>query len=65
MEKSKFELERLNYENNQLVRDVIIAGDWREMSRRRGEDDSLKTRTEKLEAEGNTGKERFDEIAKR
>ncbi|KAI6657547.1 dynein regulatory complex protein 1-like [Oopsacas minuta] len=65
VEKSKFELQRLNYENNQLVRDVIIAGDGREMARRRGEDDNLRTRTEKLEAEANTGKERFDEIAKR
>ena len=65
MEKSKSELKTLSYENNQLVRDVIIAGDGREMTRRRGEDDNLRTRTEKLEAEANTGKERFDEIAKR
>ena len=65
MEKSKVELKTLSYENNQLVRDVIIAGDGREMTRRRGEDDNMRTRTEKLEAEANTGKERFDEIAKR
>ena len=48
MEKSKFELKTLSYENNQLVRDVIIAGDGREMTRRRGEDDNLRTRNEKL-----------------
>ena len=52
-------------ESDQLLRDVIIAGDAREQNRRRGEDDNSKTRTEKLEAESNTGKERFDEIAKR
>ena len=65
MEDSKQRLDKLISDGTQLVTNVKVAGDAKEVQRRTEEDESKKTRFEKLEAEANASIERFEEIMRR
>ena len=65
MEDSKQRLDKLISDGTQLVTNVKVAGDAKEVQRRVEEDESKKTRFEKLEAEANASIERFEEIMRR
>jgi len=65
VEESKQRLDKLTSDGNQLVTNVKVAGDAKEVQRRLEEDESKKTRFEKLEAEANASVERFEEIMRR
>ena len=65
MEDSKQRLDKLISDGTQLVTNVKVAGDAKEVQRRVDEDESKKTRFEKLEAEANASIERFEEIMRR
>ena len=65
MEDSKQRLDKLISDGTQLVTNVKVAGDAKEVQRRMDEDESKKTRFEKLEAEANASIERFEEIMRR
>lgn len=65
MEDSKQRLDKLISDGTQLVTNVKVAGDAKEVQRRMEEDESKKTRFEKLEAETNASVERFEEIMRR
>lgn len=65
MEDSKQRLDKLISDGTQLVTNVKVAGDAKEVQRRIEEDESKKTRFEKLEAEANASIERFEEIMRR
>ena len=65
MEDSKQRLDKLISDGTQLVTNVKVAGDAKEVQRRVEEDESKKTRFEKLEAEANASVERFEEIMRR
>ena len=65
MEDSKQRLDKLISDGTHLVTNVKAAGDGREVKRRVEEDESKKTRFEKLEAEANASVERFEEIMRR
>ena len=63
--KSKQRLEKLATDGTQLVTNVAVAVDAREVGRRQEEDEGGKARQEKLEAEKNAGEERFQEIIRK
>lgn len=62
---SKQRLDKLISDGRELVTNVKAAGDEKEVERRIEEDESKKTRFEKLEAEANASVERFEEIMRR
>ncbi len=63
--KSKERLKKLISDGNQLVSGVIVAGDSREVTRRFEEDETKKSRYEKMDADANASGERFEEIMKK
>ena len=63
--KSKQRLEKLVTDGTQLVTNVAVAVDAREISRRQEEEEARKARYEKLEAEAIAGEERFQEIVRK
>ena len=65
VEESTQRLEKLTSDGTQLVTNVLVAGDAKEVQRRLDEDETKKTRFEKLEAEANASVERFEEIMRR
>ena len=65
VEESSQRLEKLTSDGTQLVTNVLVAGDAKEVQRRLDEDETKKTRVEKLEAEANASIERFEEIMRR
>jgi len=65
VEDSTQRLEKLTSDGTQLVTNVLVAGDAKEVQRRLDEDETKKTRFEKLEAEANASVERFEEIMRR
>eukprot|EP00118_Oscarella_pearsei_P003919 m.16276 g.16276 ORF g.16276 m.16276 type:complete len:739 (+) comp26831_c0_seq2:342-2558(+) len=65
IDKSRQRLTKLSADGTELVTNVIVAADAREMSRREEEDRSQQERKERLETEAKASEERFDEISKR
>ena len=63
--KSKERLEKLVTDGTQLVTNVAVAVDAREVKRRQEDDEGRKARYDKLEAEANAGEERFQEIVRK
>lgn len=62
VERSAEELERLLLEGRELVTNVRVASDTREVNRRQEETESRKKRLERLEEEENTTKAMFEEV---
>nr|XP_006825347.1 PREDICTED: dynein regulatory complex protein 1-like [Saccoglossus kowalevskii] len=65
IEESRQRLTKLKTDGTELVTNVRVAGDSREALRRTEEEENLRQRTEKLEAEAKAGVERFEEITKK
>ncbi|XP_065828940.1 dynein regulatory complex protein 1-like [Oscarella lobularis] len=65
IEKSRQRLEKLKADGTELVTNVGVAADAREMTRRDEEDRGEQDRKERLEAEAKASEERFEEISKR
>ena len=63
--KSKQRVEKLAFDGTQLVTNVAVASDAREVTRRFDALEAKKARGEKLEAEDNVGAERFEEIMRK
>lgn len=63
--KSKQRVEKLAFDGTQLVTNVTVASDAREVTRRRDEFEARRARCEKLEGEANVGAERFEEIMRK
>ncbi|XP_072029395.1 dynein regulatory complex protein 1-like isoform X2 [Amphiura filiformis] len=65
IEESRQRLTKLKTDGTELVSNVRVAADAREASRRGQEEEIIRQRNEKLEAEAKAGMERFEEITKR
>uniref|UniRef100_H2ZM38 Dynein regulatory complex protein 1 n=1 Tax=Ciona savignyi TaxID=51511 RepID=H2ZM38_CIOSA len=65
VELSRTRLEKLRNDGLELVTNVKVAGDAREMQHRIQEGEHRHTRVEKLEAESKTSSEKFDDISRR
>ena len=63
LEESRKRLDKLISDGTQLVTNVKVAGDAREIQRRQDVAEERKTRIEKVETDVTTSEERFEEIA--
>jgi dynein regulatory complex protein 1 len=65
IEESYVRTRKLHEDGFEMVTNIRVAGDAREIARRIEEEEAKRQRKEKLEAEAKAGAERFDEITKK
>ncbi|KAK7467804.1 hypothetical protein BaRGS_00036948 [Batillaria attramentaria] len=65
MEESRLRLTKLRKDGFELVTNIRIAGDARESNRRGVEEETKRQRKDKLDQEGKSSAERFEEITKK